>query len=68
MPKIPRIGSRECLAALQRMGFGIARQKGSHIAQRQIERHRQLAPIADLGVSRKYRLALEEFLCTLAAC
>jgi predicted RNA binding protein YcfA (HicA-like mRNA interferase family) len=34
MPKLPRIGSRECLAALQRLGFVVARQRGSHIVLR----------------------------------
>ncbi len=34
MPKIPRIGSRECIAALQRMGFTVARRKGIHIVLR----------------------------------
>ncbi len=34
MPKLPRISGRECIAALQRMGFEIVRQKGSHVVMR----------------------------------
>ena len=31
MSKLPQISSRECIAALQRTGLRIVRQKGSHI-------------------------------------
>lgn len=34
MPKLPRISGRECIAALQRMGFEVVRQKGSHVVMR----------------------------------
>lgn len=31
MPKLPRISGAELVRALERMGFGIARQRGSHV-------------------------------------
>jgi predicted RNA binding protein YcfA (HicA-like mRNA interferase family) len=34
MPKLPRISGRDCIAALQRMGFEVVRQKGSHVVMR----------------------------------
>ncbi len=34
----PRIGGRECIAALQKLGFVVARQRGSHIMMRKGER------------------------------
>ncbi len=38
MPKLPRIGARECLAALEKLGFTAARQRGSHIVMRKGDR------------------------------
>lgn len=37
MSKLPRISSRECLRALEKAGFYIVRQKGSHIIMRRDE-------------------------------
>jgi predicted RNA binding protein YcfA (HicA-like mRNA interferase family) len=34
MPKLPRISGRECVSALQKLGFGAVRQRGSHIIMR----------------------------------
>ncbi len=34
MPRLPRIGGRECVAALQELGFVNVRQRGSHIIMR----------------------------------
>jgi len=32
--KLPRISSRECVSALEKLGFTKVRQKGSHIVMR----------------------------------
>ncbi|MBG7608613.1 MAG: type II toxin-antitoxin system HicA family toxin [Verrucomicrobia bacterium] len=37
MPKLPPIGSKKCIAALQALGFSVIRQKGSHIVMRRGE-------------------------------
>ena len=34
MPKLPRISGAEAVRALERLGFVIARQRGSHIVMR----------------------------------
>lgn len=34
MPKLPRISSRECIHALEQVGFFVVRQKGSHVVMR----------------------------------
>ncbi len=34
MPKMPVVNARDCIKALQKAGFYIARQKGSHITLR----------------------------------
>ncbi len=34
MSRLPRISSRECVSALERAGFYVARQKGSHLIMR----------------------------------
>ena len=31
MPKLPVVSARDCIKALQRVGFEISRQRGSHI-------------------------------------
>lgn len=37
MTKPPRVSGRECVRALERAGFSIIRQKGSHIIMRRHE-------------------------------
>jgi predicted RNA binding protein YcfA (HicA-like mRNA interferase family) len=34
MSKLPRVSSRECIRALEKVGFRVVRQKGSHITMR----------------------------------
>ncbi len=48
MPKLPRISGQECVRALERLGFAMVRQRGSHVMMRKGERgcvvpmHREL--------------------------
>lgn len=37
MSKLPRISGRECVKALEKAGFQVARQRGSHIILRREE-------------------------------
>jgi len=37
MTKLPRVSGRECVKALERAGFRVVRQKGSHIIMRRNE-------------------------------
>jgi predicted RNA binding protein YcfA (HicA-like mRNA interferase family) len=42
MTHLPRISGQECIRALQRAGFTIKRQQGSHIVLRREEAYAQL--------------------------
>jgi predicted RNA binding protein YcfA (HicA-like mRNA interferase family) len=71
MPKIPRIGSRECLAALQRMGFIMVRQKGSHMFLRRgasgcvVPNHKDLRVGTLSGILKQAGVSLDEFMKNL---
>lgn len=71
MPKLPRIGSRECLSALQRMGFSIVRQKGSHIVLRRgssgcvVPNHKEIRTGTLSGILKQAGVTPEEFIRNL---
>jgi len=52
MTRLPRISSRECIAALSRAGFYFVRQRGSHhIMRRDSPKRRVVIPLhEELGV------------------
>ena len=66
MPKLPRIGSRECLAALQKMGFAVVRQRGSHIVLRRgasgcvVPNHKEIRPGTLAGILKQAGVSVEE--------
>ena len=68
MPKLPRIGSRECLAARQRLGFVVARQRGSHIVLRRgasgcvVPNHKEIRPGTLSGILKQAGVSVEEFI------
>ena len=68
MPKLPRIGSRDCLAALQKMGFAVVRQKGSHIVLRRgtsgcvVPNHKEIRPGTLAGILKQAGVSVEEFI------
>lgn len=68
MPKLPRIGSRECLSALQRMGFSVVRQKGSHIVLRRgssgcvVPNHKEIRTGTLSGILKQAGVSAEEFI------
>ena len=37
MPRLPRIGSRKVIAALERLGFTSVRTKGSHLVMHRVD-------------------------------
>lgn len=71
MPKIPRISSRECVAAMRRIGFVLARQKGSHIVLRRgssgcvVPNHKEIRVGTLSGILKQAGVSLEEFLKNL---
>ena len=68
MPKLPRIGSRECLAALQKMGFAVVRQRGSHIVLRRgasgcvVPNHKEIRPGTLAGILKQAGVSVEDFI------
>lgn len=44
MPKVPRVNARRLIKALQRMGFVIVRQKGSHVMLQHDDGRRTIIP------------------------
>lgn len=67
MPKLPRVGSRECLGALQRMGLVVTRQRGSHIVLRRdasgcvVPNHKEIRTGTLSGILKQAGVSVEEF-------
>jgi predicted RNA binding protein YcfA (HicA-like mRNA interferase family) len=70
MPKLPAVHARECVKALQRAGFYVARQKGSHITLRRddpkgrvtIPNHNPLKPGMLYKIIKDAGLTVDEFI------
>ena len=71
MPKLPHISGSEAVRALQRLGFKIMRQKGSHIVMRRgssgcvVPNHREIKIGTLAGVLRQAGVSAEEFISAL---
>ena len=68
MPKLPVISGDECIKALERLGYYVARTKGDHIRLRcsgrnpiSIPRHRELDPGTLRSIIRTAELSVKEF-------
>jgi len=70
MSKLPGLSGRECIKALQKAGFRIQRQKGSHISlikeepfsQVIVPDHRELDRGTLRAIIRQAGLSVDEFL------
>jgi predicted RNA binding protein YcfA (HicA-like mRNA interferase family) len=71
MPKMPHVSGSEAVGALQRLGFEVTRQKGSHIVMRRgsagcvVPNHREIKTGAPSGILREAGVSLEEFIAAL---
>ena len=71
MPRLPRISGAEAVRALQRLGFEIARQRGSHIVMRRgssgcvVPNHREVKIGTLAGALRQAGVSVEEFISAL---
>jgi predicted RNA binding protein YcfA (HicA-like mRNA interferase family) len=71
MPKLPHISGPEAVRALQRLGFEVVRQKGSHIVMRRgssgciVPNHREIKVGTLTGVLRQAGLSGDEFIAAL---
>jgi predicted RNA binding protein YcfA (HicA-like mRNA interferase family) len=71
MPKLPRVSGAEVVRALQRLGFAVARQRGSHIVMRRgstgcvVPNHRELKTGTLAGVLKQAGVSAEDFMNAL---
>jgi predicted RNA binding protein YcfA (HicA-like mRNA interferase family) len=70
MSKLPRISGKQCIKALQKTGFDILRQKGSHIVLRRqdpfsevvVPNHKELDKGTLRAIIRQAELSVDEFI------
>ena len=69
MSKLPRISGRKCIKTLERMGFQVLRQRGSHIILRRdfpfaevvVPDHKELDRGTLRSIIRQAGLSVDEF-------
>ena len=70
MSKLPRISGRECASALQKVGFYLKRQEGSHMVLRRdkpfaqvvVPDHKELDRGTLRGIIRQAGLSVDDFI------
>jgi len=73
MPRLPVVSGAETVRALERLGFLVARQRGSHIVMRRgssgcvVPTHHELKVGTLNGVLRQAGVSAEEFIDALCA-
>jgi len=73
MPKLPVVSSAEAIRALERLGFLIVRQRGSHIVMRKgsygcvVPNHKELKIGTLAGVLKQGNVSPEDFIKALHA-
>ena len=71
MPKLPHISGKEAIRALERLGFEVTRQRGSHIVMRRgmdgcvVPNHRAIKTGTLSGVLKQAGVTAEEFIAQL---
>lgn len=71
MPRLPRVSGAEVVRALGRLGFLVARQRGSHIVLRRgstgcvVPNHRELKTGTLAGVLKQAGVSVDDFLKAL---
>ena len=73
MPSLPVVSGTDTVRALERLGFVVARQRGSHIVLRRgssgcvVPKHRELKTGTLSGVLKQAGISVEEFIEALKA-
>jgi len=68
MPSLPRVSGAELIRALERLGFAVVRQRGSHVVLRRdavgcvVPNHRELKTGTLAGVLKQAGVSAEQFL------
>lgn len=71
MPSLPRASGAEAIRALERLGFVVARQRGSHVVMRRgsvgcvVPNHRELKTGTLAGILKQAGVTAEEFIGAL---
>ena len=73
MPKLPVVSGAEAMRALERLGFAVTRQRGSHLVLRRgsagcvVPNHRELKTGTLAGILKQAGVSVEEFISALQA-
>ena len=68
MPKLPRVSGAEIVRALERLGFVVVRQRGSHVVMRRgpsgcvVPGHREVKVGTLSGILKQAGVGAEEFI------
>ena len=68
MPSLPRVSGAQTIRALERLGFVVARQRGSHVVLRRgasgcvVPNHRELKTGTLAGVLKQAGITAEQFI------
>ena len=68
MPRLPRVSGAEVVRALRKLGFAVARQRGSHIVMRRgasgcvVPNHQELKTGTLAGVLKQAGVSVDEFI------
>ena len=71
MPKLPGISGKECIRALEKLGFYQTRQKGSHVVMRRefsgcvVPLHKEIKVGTLSGILKQASVDPEEFIAKL---
>ena len=71
MSKLPQLSGRECVSVLERYGFRIVRQRGSHIVMRRgatgcvVPNHREIKIGTLVGLLKQAGVSPDEFIDAL---
>lgn len=71
MPKLPVVSGAEAVRALERLGFVVARQRGSHIVLRRgasgcvVPNHRELKAGTVSGILKQAGVSADDFIAAL---
>ncbi|MFN3981390.1 MAG: type II toxin-antitoxin system HicA family toxin [Caldilinea sp.] len=73
MPKLPVISGGEAIRALERLGFVVVRQRGSHLVMRRgssgcvVPNHSELKTGTLAGILKQAGISVDEFIAALRA-
>ena len=71
MPKLPHISGKDAVRALEKLGFEVTRQRGSHIVMRRgmdgcvVPNHREIKTGTLSGVLKQAGVSAEAFIAQL---